>query len=81
MHTKLELLGIGDGAASHFLWHFLTHAIVIASFLGLAPQVGAPVHAGNIEHSDTLQSRVAEIQDDAVTLGQKQRKQNMLNIS
>ncbi len=28
------------------------------------------MHAGNIEHSDTLQRSAAEIQNDAITLGQ-----------
>lgn len=81
MHTKLQLLGISDSAASHSLWHFLTHAIVIPSFLGLAPQVRAPVHAGNVEHSDTLQRRAAEIQNDAITLGKKQRNKKCERVS
>lgn len=29
------------------------------------------MHAGDIEHSDALQRRAAEVQDDAVTLGEK----------
>lgn len=68
LHAKLELFGVRDGAGRHPLRSLLAHAVVVPPLLGLAPQVGAAVHAGNVEHGDALQGGVAEVQDDAVAL-------------
>ena len=68
LHTELELLHIGDGAGGRSVRDLLAHAVVVPPLLGLAPQVGAAVHAGNVEDGDALQGRVAEIQDDPITL-------------
>lgn len=73
MHAELELFGIGDRARWHPVWNLFAHAAVVSPLLGLAPQVGAAVHAGNVEHSDALQGGVAEVQDDSIALQQKSR--------
>lgn len=35
----------------------------------LAPEIGAAVHAGNVENGDAFQGDAAEVQSNAVTLG------------
>jgi len=74
LHAELELLGVRDGAGRRPVGNLLAHAVVVPPLLRLAPQVGAAVHAGNVEHGDALQGGVAEVHDDAVALGGGKRK-------
>lgn len=59
LHAKLELFSVRDGAGRHPVRNLLAHAVVVPPLLRLAPQVGAAMHAGNVEHSDALQRGVA----------------------
>lgn len=61
LHTELQLLGVGDHCAGQLLWRLLAQPVVTTLLLGLAPQVGAPVHAGDVEDGNALQGRVAQV--------------------
>lgn len=52
--AEFELFSVCDGAGWHPVRNLLAHAVVVPPLLRLAPQVGAAVHAGNVEHSDAL---------------------------
>lgn len=61
LHAELQLLGVGDHCARQLLWRLLAQPVVTTLLLGLAPQVGAPVHAGDVEDGNALQGRVAQV--------------------
>lgn len=50
-------------------------------FLGLAPQVGPAVHAGNVQDSDSLKRQAAEVEGSAAALSRKQVAETEESIS
>ena len=48
---------------------------VAPPLFAFTPEVGAAVHAGNVENGDALKGDGAEVQADAVTLSEKDRRQ------
>lgn len=54
---------------------FLTRQSLSVPFFGLAPQVGATVHAGNVEYSNPLQRQAAEIQWSTAALRKVQQSE------
>lgn len=61
LHAELELLGVSDHRGVQLLRRFLAQPVVTALLLGLAPEIGATVHAGDVEDGDALQGRVAQV--------------------
>ena len=74
MHTELELFYVCDCAGRHSIWNLLAHTVIVPPLLCLTPQVRAAVHAGNVEDCNTFQGGVAEVKDDAITLGEGKRE-------
>lgn len=68
LHAELEVLGVGDHRAVQLLRDFFAQPAVTTLLLGLTPEVGATVHAGDVEDSDAFQGRVTQVQHGPVTL-------------
>lgn len=58
---------VSDDLTVLHLWHTI-------GFLGLAPEVGASVHAGYVEDSYALQRHAAEVQRSPTTLGEAKQQ-------
>jgi len=63
---KHELLGVQHRRP--LVLGLLSRLSVAPPLFALPPEVGAAVHAGNVEDGDALQGDGAEVQGDAVTL-------------
>lgn len=77
LHRKHELFGV-DHRRPFFLALFAAFPLTPPP-LALAPQVGAPVHAGNVENCNPLQGDAAQVQSNAITL-RKEKKGGMVVV-
>lgn len=74
MDTKLELLGISNHWGLQLFRYFLAHAVIAALFLGFPPEIGATIHAGNVENCNSFQWSASQIQNCSITLIQREKK-------
>ena len=66
LDRKHELLGVQHRGP--LVLGLLGRPSVAPPLSALTPEVGAAVHAGNVENGDALQGDGAEVQADAITL-------------
>lgn len=59
----------------------LVHLWWAIGFLGFTPEVGATVHAGNVEDSYALQRHVAKVEGFPATLAPEQSKKKNVNTT
>lgn len=67
-----ELLGVEHRRS--LVLALLCSFAVASPFLALAPQVGAAVHAGNVENGNAFQRDAAQIQSNTITLMKRKRQ-------
>lgn len=73
LNCKHELFGVKHrGPLVLALFPPLT---VTPPLLALAPEVGAAVHAGDVEYGDTFQGDAAEVQSNTITLLERRKQQ------
>ena len=72
LDCKHELFGVQQRRP--LVLGLLSRLSVAPPLFALTPEVGAAVHAGNVENGDALQGDGAEVQGDAVTLSIDDRK-------
>lgn len=75
LDSKLKLFGVQH--CCPLILGLLPSPAVAPPFPALTPQVGAAMHAGYVEDGDAFQRRAAEVQDDTITLREKERGEVM----
>lgn len=66
LDTEFQFLGVSDDSPT-----FPDHS---PALLGLSPEIGATVHAGNVENGNALQEDVAQVYLDPITLKGREKR-------
>ena len=66
LDTEFQFLGVSDDLPA-----FPDHSPVL---LGFSPEIGATIHAGNVENSNAFEEDAAQVHANPVTLGDREKK-------
>lgn len=66
LDAEFQFLGVSDN-----LLAFPDHSSVL---LGFSPEIGATIHAGNVENSNAFKEDAAQVHPNPVTLGGREKR-------
>ena len=69
MDTEFQFLGVSDDLPA-----FPDHSPVL---LGFSPEIGATIHAGNVENSNAFEEDAAQVHSNPVTLGDREKRSSV----
>lgn len=73
MDTEFQFLGVNDDLPA-----FPDHSPVL---LGFSPEIGATVHAGNVENGNAFKEDVAQVHPNPVTLRGREKRSSISVLS